>query len=820
MLRNTLGVAGLALIGALSLQAAPQQASSPASSPAATQRALLNRYCVTCHNEKLKTAGLMLDKLDVEDVPAGAQVWEKVIHKLRTGEMPPVGMPRPDQVTYDSLATYLETAIDRAADANPNPGRPVIHRLNRAEYSNAIRDLLALDTSAVDIRSLLPADGSSQGFDNIGNVLSVSPLLLEKYLSAARKITRLAIGDTHVQPVFSTYTLPKYLMQDDRLSEDLPFGTRGGVAIHHYFPLDGEYVVRIRLQRNAREYIRGLAAPHQLEVLLDGQRVQIFNVGGANKGKSGGLFSRPAIVGDAAQEEYERVTGDQGLEVRFPVKAGSRVVGITFIKDEAAMQEGPLQQPLSQIEFSQYKGGLPAVGSVAIGGPYDAKGPGDTPSRQRIFICVPKGGDEEACAKKILSSLARRAYRRPLTPEDTETLMGFFQTARKSGNFQEAIGAGLERILLGPEFLFRVERDPENARPNTAYRVSDLYLASRLSFFLWSSIPDDELLDVAARGQLKDPDVLERQVRRMLRDSRAKALVDNFAGQWLLLRNLPSIELDPAVFPYFNDNVKEAFQQETELFVESIIREDRSVIDLLDANYTFVNEPLAQHYGIPDVYGNRFRRVALSDQNRQGLLGQGSILMATSYANRTAPTLRGKWVLENILGSPPPPPPPNVPSLADNQQTKALTMRQRMEQHRANPVCATCHTKMDPLGFAFENFDASGAWRATDAGVPIDSSGVLPGGIKFEGPAELRQILLGERDEFAATVTEKLLTYALGRGVEYYDEPAVREILREAAPNDYRWSSLVLGIVKSRPFQMKKSRESAAGTPATSAGLR
>jgi Protein of unknown function (DUF1592)/Protein of unknown function (DUF1588)/Protein of unknown function (DUF1585)/Protein of unknown function (DUF1587)/Protein of unknown function (DUF1595) len=764
----------------------------------------------------------MLDNIDAENIPAGAAVWEKVIHKLRTGEMPPAGMPRPDKATYDSFATYLETAIDRAAAANPNPGRPIIRRLNRAEYANAVRDLLALDTSAIDIHSLLPADESSQGFDDVGAVLSISPLLMEKYLSAASQITRLAIGDPHAQLVFDTYTLPKYLMQDDRLSEDLPFGTRGGIAIHHYFPADGEYVVKIKLQRNAREYIRGLAQPHQLEVLLDGQRIRLFTVGGANKGRSGGLFSRPAIVGDPAQEEYERVTGDEGLEVRFPVKAGARIVAVTFIKDEAAVPEGPLQVSLSQIEFAQYKGGLPAVGSVSIGGPYDEKGLGDTPSRRRIFICRPNGKvEEQACARKILSSLARRAYRRPLTHEDLETLMAFFVAGRKTGSFEEAIGAALERLLLGPEFLFRVERDPANVPPNTAYRISDLELASRLSFFLWSSIPDDELLDLATRGRLKDPKVLEQQVRRMLQDPRSEALVDNFAGQWLLLRNLPSIEPDPAVFPYFNDNVKEALEQETKLFFASIVREDRSVIDLLDANYTFVNEPLAQHYGIPNVYGTRLRRVTLTDPNRRGLLGQGSILMATSYANRTAPTLRGKWILENILGSPPPPPPPNVPSLAENAQTKALTMRQRMEQHRANPVCASCHTKMDPLGFAFENFDATGAWRSTDAGAPIDSSGVLPGGRKFQGPAELRQILLSERDEFAATVTEKLLTYALGRGVEYYDEPAVREILREASPSNYRWSSLVLAIVKSVPFQMRRSRATASGAePATSASVR
>ena len=820
MLRTILGAAGIALLGAISLHAAPQQAASPAPSPAASQRALLNRYCVTCHNEKLKTAGLTLDTLDVEKVPEGAAVWEKVLHKLRAREMPPAGLPRPDGNAYDSLASYLETELDRGAASHPNPGRPVVHRLNRTEYNNAVRDLLALDMSAMDIRSLLPADSSAYGFDNVGEVLSASPLMMEQYLSAARKIARLAIGDPKVQPVSETYALPKYLMQDDRMSEDLAFGTRGGTAIHQYFPADGEYEAKIRLQRNAREYIRGLAEAHQMEVRLDGEKVASFKVGGQTFGKDAGLFSR-GNLGDPAQEEYERVSGDAALHIRFHAKAGTRVVAVAFLKD-VALPEGPIQQPLSQVEFSQYKGGISAVGSVTIAGPYAVTGLSDTASRRRIFICRPATKDqEEACAEKILSALARRAYRRPVTGEDVKTLLSFFQSGRKAGTFDTAIGAGIERILLGPEFLFRVEQEPKNVAPNTAYRVGDYELASRLSFFLWSSIPDDELLNAAGRGQLKNPAVIEQQVRRMLQDPRSQAMVTNFAGQWLLLRNLRTVQPDPEAFPYFDDNLRDAFQQETELFFQSILREDRSVIDLLSANYTYVNQRLAEYYGIPNVYGSHFRRVTLGDQPRGGLLTQGSILTATSYANRTAPTLRGKWIMENVLGTPPPPPPPNVPSLAENDQTKTLTMRQRMEQHRANPACASCHVRMDPLGFALENFDGVGAWREIDSsGSKIDSSGVLPDGTQFHGPAELRKILLGKRDDFAATVTERLLTYALGRGVEYYDQPAIRAILRQAAPEDYRWSSLVLAIVKSTPFQMRKSGEAAAPQPTTSAGLR
>ncbi|MBI4464008.1 MAG: DUF1592 domain-containing protein [Acidobacteria bacterium] len=701
-------------------------------------------------------------------------------------------MPRPDKATYDSFATYLETELDRAATAHPNPGRPAIHRLNRAEYTNAIRDLLAVD---IDGRSLLPTDDSGYGFDNIADVLSVSPLLLERYMSAARKISRRAIGDAAIRPDVETYDVPQFLTQEDRTSEDLPFGSRGGIAIRHHFPLDGDYTIRIRLQRNFDGYILGLGEPHQLEVRLDRARIKLFTIGGEHKSKQ-------------EQEEYVQFTADAGLEIRFPANAGTRLVGVAFLK-ETSKSEDVLRSRLLGYVFSHPGEGNPAVGSVAISGPYDAKGPGETPSRRKIFVCRPTGSqDEETCAKKILSTLARRAYRRPVTDADVQTLLGFYKAGRGEGGFEAGIEMALQAILVSPEFLFRIERNPVNVAPGAAYRISDFELASRLSFFLWSSIPDDQLLDLAARGKLQDSEVLQQQARRMLQDARSKALVNNFAGQWLYLRNMGSVSPDPDAFPDFDDNLREAFQRETELFFESLLREDRSVVALLNADYTFLNERLARHYQIPNVYGSHFRRVVLSEEERKGLLGQGSILTVTSYANRTSPTIRGKWLLENILGTPPPPPPPNGPSLKDRGENgKILSVRQRLEQHRANPVCASCHSRMDPLGFALENFDAIGKWRTAEDNTPVDSSGVLPDGTKFQGPAELRKILLSNPEQFVTTITEKLLTYALGRGVEYYDAPAIRKIVREAAPNDYRWSALIMGIVKSTPFQMRRSLE-------------
>ncbi|MBF8305705.1 MAG: hypothetical protein HW398_893 [Acidobacteria bacterium] len=801
IVRTVLSCLGIVLAGAIPLEAARLQSPTPVAPPGTPYRVLLNRYCVTCHNEKLKTAGLTLDTMDVGKVSEGAAVWEKVIRKLRTGAMPPAGAPRPDQPAYDSFATYLETEIDRAAAARPNPGRPVVHRLNRAEYANAIRDLLAME---IDGGALLPPDDSRYGFDNLGDVLSVSPLLLERYMAAARKISRLAIGDSAMRPVAETYDVSAALTQEDRMSDALPFGSRGGIAVRHHFPLDGEYVLRIRLQRTQEDLIIGLAEPHQLDVRLDHARIKLFTVGGEFKGKPESLYS------EYYADNY-LFTADESLEVRFPVKAGTRRVGVAFVKKTEAT-EGPFQpRPLEFRVAAVSEVDKPTVASVTIRGPYEASGPGETLSRGQIFVCRPAGSaDEEPCAKKILSTLARRAYRRPVTNQDLQTLLSFYESGRSEGGFEAGIGMALERMLVSPEFLFRIERDPAprgGLAAGTAYRINDLDLASRLSFFLWSSIPDNELLELAQGGKLSNPAVLEQQVRRMLGDPRSKTLVSNFAGQWLYLRNLRGVSPDPNAFPDFDENLREAFRQETELFFESIIREDRSALDLLNADYTFLNERLAQHYQIPNISGSHFRRVTLRDEKRRGLLGQGSILTVTSYPNRTSPTLRGKWLLDNFLGTPPPPPPPDVtPTLTERDKDgKVLSVRQQMEQHRTNPICASCHARMDPLGFALENFDAIGKWRTTDANLPINASGALPGGAQFEGPAGLRKLLVDKDDEFVTTLTEKLLTFAMGRGVEYYDQPAVRRIVRAAAPSGYRWSSLMVGIVKSTPFQMRRS---------------
>ena len=806
------------MVGGANLLTAPASLALQRSSPARatttvpSQRTFLDQYCVTCHNQTSKTAGLTLENIDIERVGENALVWEKVARKLRTRAMPPAGMPRPDSGGFDSLATYLETALDRAAVAEPEPGSAVVRRLNRTEYSNVVRDFLGIDTDAIDVESLLPPDESAHGFDNIGAVLSISPLLMERYLLAARKVARIAVGDPAVRPVFETYSLPKFLMQDQyHMSEDLPFGSRGGIAIRHHFPVDGDYVAQIRLQRMTRESIRGiLDEPHEIEVRLDGERIELFKVGGENKGPF--EYFGAGRSGDPAQEQYER-TADEGLEVRFSTTAGTHLVGVTF-PSTVTLPEGMLgrlRPPLTVIEFSQFKGGVPGVGDVTISGPYDTKGVGDTPSRSKIFVCNPENSlDDVACARTIVSALSRRAYRRPVNDQDISILLEFYAEGQSKGGFEAGIQAAIERILLDPEFLFRVERDPPNAVADTAYPVSDLELASRMSFFLWSSIPDDELLELAALGRLRDPVVLEQQVRRMLGDPRSAALVTNFAGQWLLLRNLRSISPDPEVYPYFDDNLRVAFQRETELFFESLMRDDRSVMDLLNADYTFVNERLAEHYGIPDVYGNRFRRVTVTDEDRRGLLGQGSILTLTSYATRTAPTLRGKWILENILGAPPPPPPPDaVADLKENARgAKVLTVRERLEEHRVNPACASCHAMMDPAGFALENFDGIGRWRETEGGSTIDASGVLPDGEKFQGPAELRQVLLAKRQQFVVAFTEKLLTYALGRGLEHYDAPTVRKIIRETTPEDYRWSSIILSMIRSAPFQMRRTQPS------------
>ena len=776
-------------------------------------QATLDSYCTACHNDQLRTAELSFEGLDLSRTAEQAQIWEAVIQKLHTRTMPPVGLPRPENETYDALAGWLEFQIDRFAAANPNPGRPeAFHRLNRAEYANAVRDLLALD---VDVDALLPADDiDEQGFDNMADVLTVSPALMERYLSAARKTARLAVGEAPLGPAAEIYKVPILLMQDDRMGNDLPFGSRGGVGIQHYFPVDGEYDLEVVLHRNYVNYVRGLGSRHELEVRLDEALVGTFSVGGEEpEGLQAPASYAGNQFGDPVWEEY-MLFADANLRVRFSAPAGPHVVAVSFVR-KFTEPEGVLQprQGVFAAAVNEMRDGNAAVDQVAITGPYRAGGPGNTPSRRKVFICQPasdSSSDEEACARQILSSLARHAYRRPVESADLNTLIYFYRAGRRDGGFDSGIQLALERILISPDFLFRVERDPPNIAPGTPYVLSDIELASRLSFFLWSSIPDTELLDLAKRGMIRDPVVLEQQTRRMLHDPRSKALVSNFASQWLYLRNLRSVVPDAVAFPEFDENLREAFRQETELFVESLIQDDRSIIDLLGADYTFANERLAEHYGIPGVYGSHFRRVPLDDElaeQRGGILGHGSLLTVTSYPNRTSPVLRGKWLLTNILGTPPSPPPADVPDLPDRGDAgQAATVRDRLERHREDPACAACHAPMDPLGLALENYDAVGKWRSTgEADLPIDASGLLPDGTRFQGPLGLRGILLERREQFVDTVTQKLLAYAIGRGTEHYDRPTVRAIIRAAAFDDYRWSSIIVGIVRSTPFRMRRS---------------
>jgi Protein of unknown function (DUF1592)/Protein of unknown function (DUF1588)/Protein of unknown function (DUF1587)/Protein of unknown function (DUF1585)/Protein of unknown function (DUF1595) len=735
-------------------------------------------YCDTCHLGPKARAGLNLEALDLANLGENGAIWEKVLRKLRSREMPPPGVPRPDAATYGALVEAIETERDRLADVKPNPGRATLHRLNRAEYANAIRDLLALD---VDVGELLPADDIGYGFDNIADVLQVSPLLLERYLAAATKISGLAVGDTALPVSFQTYDVPRGMVQLDRMGEGMPLGSRGGASIRHRFAVDGEYEISVGLQRGRFDQFLGLERERKLDLRLDGQRL--------------GLFTIPADPRAGQQVHGTGHDPDSHLKVRVPVKAGTRTLVATFVKDTVKTEGIP---PTREAAFFE------GVGNISVAGPYDAQGPGDTPSRERIFVCHPAAqAEEQACAERIISSLARRAYRRPIVADELPPLLALFRQGATGDGFEAGVRLALLKILVSPEFIFRMEFDPPDAAAGRVHRISDVELASRLSFFLWSSIPDDELLAVAERGELGHAAVLERQVRRMLADPRSHTLVKNFAGQWLFLRNIARIQPDPAAFPNFDENLRQALEQETELLVDSTLREDRSIIDLLTADYTFVNQRLAEHYGITGVYGSEFRRVTVKDPNRQGLLGQAAILTVTSYPNRTAPTIRGKWVLEQLLGTPPPPPPPNVPSLTEDASAQAVTMRQRMEQHRANPACAVCHRIMDPLGFALENFDGLGRWRdsAGPGAGPIDSSGVLPDGTRFAGPAGLREVLLNRRELFVETFTERLLTYALGRGVEEFDRPVIRKIVREA--HDPRWSSIIVGIVKSTPFQMR-----------------
>lgn len=772
---------------------------TPAQAQAA--RATLDTYCVGCHNQRRKTASLALDTLDVAHTSSATATWEKVARKLRGGSMPPAGLPRPDRATYDALISWLETDLDAAAAARPDPGRTEpFHRLNRAEYRNVIRDLLALD---LDVSSLLPSDDASYGFDNIAGVLKMSPTLLERYLAAAQRVSRLAVGRSPSTPQVDTFRVPEDLPQDDRI-EGLPFGTRGGTLVRYTFPVDATYDIRVRLSRlglsgGATEDIPRFAESHDLDVILDGVRVETFTLAGETL--------PTGIRQDAYQQN--RINLDADWNVRLPVSAGPHEVGVAFAKKSSALNETvrlPFLRPYAGAGGdTRYQ---PYVSSVTVTGPIDARTATDTPSRRAVFICRPtRPAESDACARRILSSLARQAYRRPTTEEDVAPLLEFFRRGHAAGGFDVGIEQALGRLLISPHFLYRVERDPSGVTAGTPYRISDLELASRLSFFLWSSLPDEALVTEAMANRLHEPAVLEAHVQRMLADPRAEALVENYASQWLYLRNVSTLSPDLDAYPDFDESLRQALRRETELFVGSIVREDRRVLELLTADYTFANERLARHYGLPNIRGSHFRRVRVEDPARRGLLGHGSLLAVTAYPHRTSPVLRGKWILENLLGTPPPPPPPNVPDLKDrNAEGKVLTMRDRMGQHRANPVCASCHAQMDPPGFSLETFDAIGRARRVDEQfVPIDASGVLPDGSTFNGPNGLREALLAQPERFITTFTEKLLTYALGRGLEPTDMPAVRRIRRASAAADHRFSTIVLGIVNSVPFQMRRA---------------
>ena len=866
----------LAFAGAQTQAAGAAQQPTLARTPASTPQATLQRYCVTCHNQNLKERGtvpIAFDKLDLSNVGADAavgekEVWEKIVRKVRTGLMPPSGRPRPDKAVHDAFVSAMESALDGAAAAHPNPGRTEpFHRLNRAEYKNVIRDLLDLD---VNVESMLPADDASYGFDNIAGVLKMSPTLMERYLAAAQKISRLAIGTPPPTPNVDFVRLGDDLQQDEHI-EGLPIGTRGGVSVPHTFPMDAEYVIKVRLARDILENIGVFAEDQRLEVSLDGERLQVFTVPGfkpapqaprapasnaapaaaspvsSEQGRAAAqaAASRPPSseqpAGNAspaapaqgrggrprpsvtqvdtgprlsAKEREQRNHIDETWDVRVRVKAGERHVNVAFLKLTAAIDETarlPFVRPYAaNVNTPDNRMGV-ALRSVEIVGPYNPTGAGESPSRRRIFACQPSASSQEnGCARTILSTLARRAYRRPVADADIKPLLAMYTEARAQGTFETGIERAVSRLLVSPEFLFRVERDPAGIAPATPYRISDLELASRLSFFLWSSMPDEELLDVAAKGTLRDAAVLTRQVTRMIADPRAEAFVNNFAGQWLYLRNLPSAMPISFNFPDFDEALRASMKRETELFFDSVIREDRPALDLLSANYTFLNERLARHYGIPNVKGTHFRRVTLDPGGlRGGLLGQGSILTVTSHPDRTSPVVRGKWILENFLGTSPPPPPPNVPELKSTGEAGVvLSMRDRMAQHRANPVCASCHAIMEPIGLSLENLDAVGKSRTLgESSEPIDASGALPDGTTFVGAAGLKQALLTQSDQVVTTITEKLLTYALGRGLEYYDAPTVRAIVREASGQDSRFTTgLIMGVVKSAPFQTRNTK--------------
>jgi mono/diheme cytochrome c family protein len=795
---------GFAIVstGSGGLRAAQQDkaGAAPSISP---QQALINQYCVTCHNQRSKTANVMFDTMDLSNVSKNADIWEKAVRKLRGGMMPPPGARQPERAAVDGLAGYLETALDRAAAANPNPGRVAIHRMNRAEYANVIEDLLGV---RIDASALLPKDDQANGFDNIANVLKVSPSFLDQYISAARFVTNEAIGNSTPKTASTVLRVPRSVDQSVHI-EGLPLGTRGGFVVEHSFPADGEYKFNINGLASGG-YVRGLEYEHNLIITIDGNRVWEKKVGGEQDIKAIDQKQAPAIADINGRFQ----------NIMIPVKAGPHKVGVTFVARSYAESDDTLQS------FVPGKGEdrIARISSVEVLGPYNSGGITETPNHKSVFVCHVAAGaaeaEQTACAKQILSAFAKRAYRRPVTDRDLVAPLAFYKSAKEDsgGDFDAGIKSALTAVLSSPKFLYRAEVLPDNAVAGESYRVSDLDLASRLSFFLWSRLPDDELLNSAAQGKLNDsrnPKALEQEMRRMLADPKSKALVTNFAFQWLKVRNIDEIDPDVIQFPNFDESLREAFKHEMELFVDSVFREDRSVVDLLTANYTFLNERLALHYGVPNVRGDRFRRVTLDDPNRYGLLGKGSLLMVTSYPNRTAPVLRGAFVLENIMGTPPSPPPPDVEGFKENKEgEKAKTVREIMEKHRANPTCNNCHGVMDPLGFSLENFDALGAWRAKDvfAGTAIDASGKLVDGTAVTGPSDLRQALLKHPEQFVQTMTEKMMTYALGRAVEYYDMPTIRKIVRDAAKDNYRFSSIVLGIVSSPPFQMKRMEKIAS----------
>jgi len=743
--------------------------------------AVVSRYCVTCHNDKLKTGGLVLNPGDLDRVPETAETWEKVVRKLRAGAMPPAGVPKPDPATANGFRSYLENELDRAAVEHPRPGKlPLLHRLTRTEYQNAIRDLLDVQSlpKELDFSLLLPADNSSSGFDNLADLLFTSPSTMERYIDAAHKISRFAIGDSKMPVLVNVYKMDPEHPQDERV-EELPYGTRGGAAISSDFPVDGTYAVKVDMAGGVRE-------TQQLDILVDGARVDGTTLGAA-----------PASGGRGPGRGRAAPQGP--LQFRIAMKAGHHVLGVTFEEHSEAFDESTVRPRMRS------RGTLPAIAEVDVLGPYDVSGPGQSASRARVFVCSDATDD---CAKRILTSLVHRAYRRPAQDADIAELMPFYKDGKASGNFDLGIEKALERLLVSPQFLYRIEREPADAKAGAVWRASDPELASRLSFFLWSSIPDDRLLDLAEHNKLHEPAILEGEVWRMLADSRSEALVTNFAAQWLYLRDIELKQPDEIFFPEFDQTLREAMRQETELFISSVFRENRSLLDLLSANYTFLNERLAQHYGIPGIRGSYFRRYTFpADSPRGGLLGEGSFLTITSYSNRTSAVLRGKWVLQNLLASPPPAPPPNVPSLntAGKEPGTTLTMREAMTIHRANPACAGCHARMDPIGFAMENFDADGKYRDQDNGNPIDPSGVLPDGRKFEGVAGLKRELLRNPDQFMSAAAENLMMYALGRNVQYFDEPSIRQIVRAARSKNYTFQSMVEEVVRTPTFQMREA---------------